>query len=409
MIKDKLLYIIITPLLIFISIFLSSPTASATSDYDDALQSTDSLVLFNESYMVDNAQFVYTQVIDAIGDSKKMDSFTDSSGLTIYPSDSLDSQDEIDRMRSLWNDKKRWAVVQHCFFDNSFCGISILATTDDSLSLIWSKASDGSPVVLATGSKGSTFTLFFSDWSSGTNRLPFSFNDTTWGWSIPVSGLYSSFNNSYYSLNTSLPNYPDGYSGSEIVNRPLVEESVSDVDGWNDDCGLDIGCHLGNIGSVLKPIGSFITGIFDFSENNSLLKILKWLFIPEDPSSLFDLTDQRDGFKDSLQPVFSSIEFLKTLFNSLFPISGWTYSNYCSNSLVGDAGGTEDSSGHLYILPNTVDIFGASFDPDLCTYERVVGGWRITAQFRVFASTGLFLVCLFMWYKFFEDLSNMRL
>lgn len=176
--------------------------------------------------------------------------------------------------------------------------------------------------------------------------------------------------------------------------------------GWNDNCGLDVVCHLGNIGNAVKTVFSLVLGIFDFSENNTILRFFKWLFLPDDLERLLDFSDMSRQFNKSLGPVYSSIELLEKIYKSLFPRSVfWSISYYCSTSPVGDAG-VQDSASHRYILRSA--IFGHKFEPDICSFERVVGGFDVMAQIRNFTGIMLLLFSIFLWYRFIIKITEAR-
>ena len=186
--------------------------------------------------------------------------------------------------------------------------------------------------------------------------------------------------------------------------RPLDANSF--VPDWNDNCGLDVGCHLGNIGTAVKSFFSFFIGMFDFSENNSLLKILKWLFIPKD-TSVWDFSSLSDPFDKTFGSVLSFIDTLKKTYNAFVPpISYYPSSAYCSTSPVGDAG-IHDSASHHYLFKSKV--FGADFNPDICSFERVIGGHGNMSHIRTFTSVFLYAVSLFLWYSFMLKVTGGRL
>lgn len=216
--------------------------------------------------------------------------------------------------------------------------------------------------------------------------------------SVPVSGTYVSF----YSYNG---NYTVD-SSAEGVSLPSVDADSDSTLDWNDNCGLDVVCHLGNIGIAIKSFFSFFVGMFDFSENNSLLKLLKWLFIPEDIKEVLDFTGVMDNFNATFSSVFSVIDSLKSVFSALTPhVGGWNYSNYCTTSHVGDLG-VQDSGAHRYIMQTK--IFGADFKPDICSFERAIGGFNAMASIRVFTSSALLIVSFILWYGFLLKLTGKR-
>lgn len=186
--------------------------------------------------------------------------------------------------------------------------------------------------------------------------------------------------------------------------RPLDANSF--VPDWNDNCGLDVGCHLGNIGTAIKSFFSFFIGIFDFSENNSLLKILKWLFIPKD-ASVWSFSSLSESFDRVFGSVVSLLDTLKKTYNAFVPpITYWPSSAYCSTSPVGDSG-IHDSASHHYLFKSKV--FGADFNPDVCSFERAIGGYSNMSHIRTFTSVFLYAISLFLWYSFMLKVTGGRL
>ena len=176
---------------------------------------------------------------------------------------------------------------------------------------------------------------------------------------------------------------------------------------WNDDCGTDIGCHLKNVATVFKAIFDTIIGIFDFSENNTILRFFKWLFIPGNIVELLDFSDLANQLRTALGPVFKSIDLLNRLYNILIPpVDYWNSSNHCSTSLAGDAG-VQNSAAHRYIIQ--AQIFGYKFEPDICSFERAIGGYRAMSQVRLFSGFALTTISLFLWYRFIVRLIGERL
>lgn len=191
----------------------------------------------------------------------------------------------------------------------------------------------------------------------------------------------------------SLPKPPDTNLGRHIPD-------------WSDNCGLDIGCHLRNISTAVRSIFSFLLGIFDFSDNNSLLSVLKWLFIPKD-TSVWDFSSLSDPFKNTFNSILSFIDTLKKVYNAFAPpISYYSSSAYCSTSPVGDAG-NHDSASHRYLFKSKV--FGADFNPDICSFERAIGGYGNMSSIRVFTSAFLLVISLMLWYSFMLKVTDGRL
>ena len=212
------------------------------------------------------------------------------------------------------------------------------------------------------------------------------------------SKLYS-FNGDYTvdpSITWNIPTLPKG--------RYIFSDD--DIPGWNDNCGLDVGCHLGNIATAVKSFFSFIIGIFDFSENNSLLKILKWLFIPKD-ASVWSFSSLSESFDRVFGSVVSLLDTLKKTYNAFVPpIAYWPSSAYCSTSPVGDAG-NHNSAAHRYLFKSKV--FGADFNPDICSFERAIGGYGNMSHIRTFTSVFLYAISLFLWYSFMLKVTGGRL
>lgn len=201
-----------------------------------------------------------------------------------------------------------------------------------------------------------------------------------------------------YTLEPSATGYVD-----TIPKASLTPASASS--GWNDNCGIDVGCHMGNIGNSLKSFFDFFMGIFLQGDNNSLLKLFKDLFVPKNPSALFDFSALSDYFHDSLRPVFSSIDFLKAAFGTLYPASP-TKTAFChvGHSYYDPSG--FNSSGHLYIIDAT--FFGAPFKPDLCSFERMVGGIESMSRIRVFTGSILFIISIILWQRFIARVAEER-
>lgn len=176
---------------------------------------------------------------------------------------------------------------------------------------------------------------------------------------------------------------------------------------WSDNCGLDVGCHLGNIANAVKSIFSFIGDFFDFSENNSFVKLFKFLVFPDNAAELLDFSDLSSAFKLSFKVVFDAVDLLRSFFDTLSaPVTYWGSSAYCSTSLVGDAG-NHDSSGHNYILQ--ARFFGHEFKPDVCSFERAIGGHGAMATVRAFTGFALVVTSLFIWYFFLNRILGERL
>lgn len=229
---------------------------------------------------------------------------------------------------------------------------------------------------------------------------------------VYFSDTVGSLNFLMYSDKFSLFSYSGKYSFDPLsgLQDPLPRKTsfyipgTSDSFSFKDDCGLDIPCHLNNFGNFIKALFFFIIGIFDFSENNSILLLLKWLFIPDDIESLFDFSNLSDHFKSSLGSIFSAFDLFKRFYESLFPSiiiddSGY----YCHSSLSPTH---YDSQAHIYILNTT--IFGKPFRPDICSFERLIGGPYSMRRIRVFTSIFLFSISLFVWYRFFNKLIGSR-
>lgn len=193
---------------------------------------------------------------------------------------------------------------------------------------------------------------------------------------------------------TSLPHKDPGHPGV-----------VPDIT-WNNDCGLDIGCHLSNVSLAIKALFQVVVGIFDFSENNTLLKLFKWLFVPSDLAAALDFSDVSASFQESLSPVFNSLKLLNTAYKALVPAPDlWNSSNYCSTSAVGDAG-SQNSAASRYVMD--AEIFGKRFRPDICSFERAIGGYSAMAQVRVYTSVALIVTSLFLWYRFVLKVTGVR-
>lgn len=198
----------------------------------------------------------------------------------------------------------------------------------------------------------------------------------------------------------------DSAHGAPKLPNGAPLSAVDSLD-WNRDCGLDVGCHLGNIGNAVKGLFEFIGGFFDFSNNNSFLKIFKFLIISNNAAELFDFSDLATAFKSSFKVVFEAVDLLRSFFSALYaPITYWGTSAYCSTSPVGDAG-NHDSSGHNYIFQ--ARFFGHEFKPDVCSFERALGGHGAMATVRVFAGFALAVTSLFIWYFFLNRILGERL
>lgn len=233
----------------------------------------------------------------------------------------------------------------------------------------------------------------------------------------PVANYYGNSSVSNRVMISSVSHSIFSYSGEYTVDNSangtpaLPKANLISTDpptfDWNDNCGLDVVCHLGNIGNAVKTVFSLVLGIFDFSENNTILRFLKWLFIPEDITELLDFSDLADRFKNALDPVYKSVELLKRLYEVFVPsVEYWSSSNYCSTSPVGDAG-IQDSASHRYIIESK--IFGYKFEPDICSFERAIGGFTAMAQIRLFSSCFLIAISLLLWYRFIVGLTGERL
>lgn len=186
------------------------------------------------------------------------------------------------------------------------------------------------------------------------------------------------------------------------------------LEDWRNDCGIDLACHMSNIGIAFKgifeffgKITSFFIGIFDFSENNSLLQLLKWLFIPEDMKPLFNFSEVTDSFQNTLKPIFDAIDLLRSLFHSFLPgplYYGDALCHYSSDSLV-----PKDPNSLNYLRIMHVKVFGYYFSPDVCSFERAIGGYSSMKSIRAFTGFMLFTVSLFIWYRFIVKFMEYRL
>lgn len=189
--------------------------------------------------------------------------------------------------------------------------------------------------------------------------------------------------------------------------KPKPEAGSSSIE-WNDNCGLDVGCHLGNLSNAVKHMFDLVSSLLDFSENNPVFKVLRNAIVPpgfaEGLNTVFSALTT--PFKQALAPMLATVDLLKSGFNTLFPpVNYWNYSNYCTTSLVGDAG-NQDSAGHRYLFQATV--FGAKFSPDICSFERAIGGHTAMQRIRVFTSTALVITALFIWYFFLNRILGER-
>lgn len=215
-----------------------------------------------------------------------------------------------------------------------------------------------------------------------------------------------------FSGNYSLDSSANGVSG-RIPHSSLTSGS-GPLEDWRNDCGIDLACHMSNIGIAFKgifeffgKITSFFIGIFDFSENNSLLQLLKWLFIPEDMKSLFNFSEITDSFQNTLKPIFDAIDLLRSLFHSFLPGTLYHGDALCHSSFDYLPPENPNSFNHLLIM--NVKVFGYYFSPDVCSFERAIGGYSSMKSIRAFTGFMLFTVSLFIWYRFIVKFMEYRL
>lgn len=178
-----------------------------------------------------------------------------------------------------------------------------------------------------------------------------------------------------------------------------------DVPNWNDNCGIDVVCHIGNMAGAIKSFFSILLGVFDFSENNLFLKLAKLVLIPKNISELFNFSVISDYFYDSLKPVFVSVDFLKTTISALYPASSSGIA-FCHSGHSYYGPGGFNSSGHLYIFEST--FFGSTFNPDICSFERMIGGVSSMQKIRVFTGTVLLAVSFLLWHRFIGRVAEER-
>lgn len=261
-------------------------------------------------------------------------------------------------------------------------------------SVVFAYASSSSYWFLCNGSshKWSRVSLF-SDYVTYSSGFEDSFR-------LFSSSKLFSFNGDYAidpSINIPIPPFPKG----------SVTPFDHDVSDWNNNCGLDVGCHLGNIGNAVKSFFFFLLGVFDFSENNSLLKLLKWLFIPQNVVDLFDFTSVSNSLDNSLKPVSSAIDLLNQSYKALQPVVIFDdRGNYCHNGHSYYSPGGANSQGSIFLMD--VTVFGSPFRPDLCSFERAIGGSLPMSKIRVFTGTLLFISSFFLWYLFWDKIFGSR-
>lgn len=265
--------------------------------------------------------------------------------------------------------------------------------------------------------------------SNSNSKLNIESGNGTYGYYVNFLLINQSFSFKSYNLDTngkiaystSMKNYIMNYSNSSLYHfsgkyenvdpslyknfpnrKPLHLPGTSSFR-FNDNCGLDIGCHFGNVLTFFKSIISFIVGIFDFSENNSLLKLLKWLFIPDNFSDLFSVQSISDDFKNTLSPIYSAISSLNKLLGSFVPPAVGGVDAYCNNSFSPTH---HDSESHIYLLKSKV--FGSDFNPDICSFERSIGGPKNMQKIRYFTSAFLFAITLYLLYMFLKKIFEER-
>ena len=288
-------------------------SASAANVFDNSYQTTEKLFLKQgETFNVD-ATYLISQILNTskFSGGDNPNDFYDRYGMRPYFTGSLQNDPhEREKMRNDWfNNAKRWSMSQACYASGSICDIFLVGTRDESLHLEWKDNSNnpnGLPnQAIAYGSN--KFLIKITANSSGGYIIISYVEDQRDNASELGLWISSSINDfSSYSVKNYLfygdPNYPEGYSGDEIVDEIIIKTIVKPNFTYNVNLKDLTATHIGEGHKIPQEI------LDEYNKNGYYLNQdakLEWFIRKKDSTDIlkFEILDQSQTFKYSVPDI----------------------------------------------------------------------------------------------------------